>query len=247
MFGEPAAPGKRFSQALDRPMGFPMPQRAAGWGRATWARACALALAMALLAPGARAGDAAAADSSSPVPNGPVPDSAPERPAYQPVGPSERRGRTTDLEDAEGASGTPRPATGGGDPGDFSGETRTLDEMSRSPGPNRKKADWEVEQIPGPLRIRRLPGEGPPPDAPLHVRLCDAEEGRTFAERELRDAVRAYKRARRGEYPHGRAKWLVVERRDIAIRRAARADAEVAALRVEAETARVDFDAAECN
>jgi hypothetical protein len=58
--------------------------------------------------------------------------------------------------------------------------------------------------------------------------------------------VRAYKRARRGEYPHGQAKWLVVERRDIAVRRVERADAEWEVVRAEAETSRFDFDASEC-
>jgi hypothetical protein len=208
----------------------------------------AFAVLVALAAPdrGRAEDEPAARDAGSPVADGPEPDATPQRPAYQPVGPGERRGRTTDLDDARSTPGLPQPATGGGDPGDFSGETRTLDEMSRPPGPTRKKAEWEVEEIPGPLKLRRLPGEGPPPDAPLAVRLCDAEAGRAFAQRELVDAVRAYKRARRGDYPHGAAKWLVVERRNIAVRRAARADAEVAALRAEAETARVDYDAAEC-
>jgi hypothetical protein len=250
MVGERTAPGKPYSQATDRPMGFPMPERDAGRPRrgATSGRrlvfACAVALALPFAA--ARAEEPAAPDPSSPIADGPEPDATPERPAYQPVGPGERRGRTTDLEEVESTPGLPQPATGGGDPGDFPGETRTLEEMSRSPGPTRKKADWEKEDVPGPLKLRRLPGDGPPPDAPLLVRLCDADAARTFAQRELKDAVRAYKRARRGDYPHGEAKWLVVERRDIAVRRAARADAEVAALREEAETARVDYDAAEC-
>ena len=245
MLGEGASPGKRYSQASDRPMGFPMSKRSAGRLRAFVAGAAGLALALALALP-VRAEEPARHDPTSPIADGPEPDAKPERPAYQPVGPTERRGRTIDLDDAQSTPGLPQPATGGGDPGDFSGETRTLEEMSRSPGPTRKKAEWEVEEIPGPLKLRRLPGTGPPPDAPLDVRLCDADAGRTFAQRELKDAVRAYKRARRGEYPHGEAKWLVVERRDIAVRRAERADAEWQALRAEAETARVDFDASEC-
>jgi hypothetical protein len=243
MFGERAAPGKRYSQASDRPMGFPMSERDVGRLRACIASVGAVALALALALP-VHAEEPASADPSSPIADGPEPDATPQRPAYQPVGPGERRGRTIDLEDAESTPGLPQPATGDGDP--VSGETRTLEEMSRSPGPTRKKAEWEIEEIPGPLKLRRLPGEGPPPDAPLLVRLCDADAGRTFAQRELRDAVRAYKRARRGEYPHGKAKWLVVERRDIAVRRVERADAEWEVLRTEAETSRFDFDASEC-
>jgi hypothetical protein len=210
------------------------------------AAAAAWALAAALAMTPAGAAEPAAPVADSPVPNGPVPDDDPKRPGYEAVGPSERRGRTIDLEDAEALPGEAQPATGGGDPGDFPGETRTLEEMSRPPGPDRKKAEWEVEEIPWPLKIRRLPGTGPPPDAPLEVRLCDVEEAAAFADRELRDAVRAYKRARRGEYPRGRDKWLVIERRDIAVRRVARADAEREALLAEAEARHLDFDAASC-
>ena len=250
MVGERTAPGKPYSQATDRPMRFPMRERDAGWPRrrALSARGLAFAMVLALAVPfaPARADEPAAPDPSSPIADGPEPDAKPQRPAYQPVGPAERRARTTDLEDVESTPGLPQPATGGGDPGDFSGDTLALDELSRSPGPTRKKADWETEDVPGPLKLRRLPGEGPPPDAPLLVRLCDAEAGRVFAERELKDAVRAYKRARRGDYPHGKAKWLVVERRDIAVRRLERADADWEALRAEAETARVEYDASEC-
>jgi hypothetical protein len=243
MFGERAAPGKRYSQASDRPMRFPMAEREAGRRLAGFASIAVLVLGLALPA---RAEEPASPDPSSPIADGPEPDATPQRPAYQPVGPDERRGRTIDLEDAESTPGLPQPATGGGDPGDFPGEARTLEEMSRPPGPTRKKAEWEIEGIPGPLKLRRLPGEGPPHDAPLLVRLCDAEAGRAFAQRELRDAVRAYKRARRGEYPHGKAKWLVVERRDIAVRRVERADAEWQAVRAEADGTRFDFDASEC-
>src|SRR5688572_26624710 len=191
MFGERAAAGKRYSQASDRPMGFAMAKRKAGRRLAGLASGAVLALV--LTAMPARAEAPARHDPTSPIADGPEPDATPERPAYQPVGPNERRGRTIDLDDAQSTPGLPQPATGGGDPGDFSGETRTLEEMSRSPGPTRKKAEWEVEEIPGPLKLRRLPGEGPPSDAPLDVRLCDAEAGRTFAQRELENAVRAYK------------------------------------------------------
>jgi hypothetical protein len=221
-------------------------QRRGGSRVRSGAAAFALAAAIAVAAPAALAAGSDASGGGSPVPNGPVPDDDPKGPGYQAVGPSERRGRTIDLNDAEATPGVPQPASGGGSPNDFPGESRTLEEMSRRPGPDRKKADWEIEDVPGPLKIRRLPGTGPPADAPLLVRLCDAEDSHAFAERELRDAVRAYKRARRGEYPRGRDKWLVLTRRDIAVRRAARADADRAALLVEAEAAHLDFESNEC-
>jgi hypothetical protein len=245
MFGERASPGKRYSQAPDRPMRSPM-RRRAGRHRGT-AAAALLALALAIASPAARADEAPAApDPTSPIANGPVPDAKAPPSRYQVVGPSERRGRTLELDEVEADAGEAQPATGGGDPNDFPGEARTLDELSRPPGPTRKKADWELEDVPGPLKIRRLPSERPPPDAPLLVRLCDADESRAFAERELRDAVRAYKRARRGEYPRGRDKWLVIERREIAVRRVARADADWEAVLGEAEAEHVEFDASEC-
>jgi hypothetical protein len=201
---------------------------------------------MALAAAGApAAGEPPAAPEPSPIADGPVPDAKDTAPGYQPVGPSERRGRTTPLDETV-EPGTPRPASGGGDPNDFSGDTIDLDDLCPPPGPTREPKDLVQVRIPGPVKLRRLPSEAPPPDAPLLVRLCDADETRTFAKRELKDAVRAYKRARRGEYPRGRDKWLVVTRRDIAVRRADRAEAEWTAMLAEASTAHVDFDPAEC-
>lgn len=176
----------------------------------------------------------------------PEPLAEPERVPYEALGPSERRGRTIDLDELEAKTGPPSFGGQTHDLEEFSGESHALDALSRPPGPRPPKAPGEELEVPAPLKLRRLPGDGPGDDAPLAMRLCDADRERTFATRELRDAVAAYKRARRSEYPRGDAKWLVVERRDRAVRHAARAGDDWQHLMAEAEAQAYEYDATRC-
>jgi hypothetical protein len=168
---------------------------------------------------------------------------APPRPRYEAVDPGERRGRT--LDPGELRTDTREPSFGSHteDLGEHRGDSRPLRELSRPPGP---RPPEEEEEVPAPLRLRRAPGEELPSSAPLAARLCDAEQDLRYARAEQLDAVAAYKRARRAEYPRGDAKALVVQRRELAGRRLARAEAALDALLAEAGEQGVDFDAAEC-
>jgi hypothetical protein len=171
------------------------------------------------------------------------PQAPPPRVPYESVDPGDRRGRTFDP--AELRTDTHEPSFGSHteDLGEHRGDSRELRELSRPPGPLPPE---EKEEVPAPLRIRRPPGETALRDAPLGVRLCDAERELDHARRERLDAVAAYKRARRAEYPRGDAKALVVQRRELTARRLERAEAALDALLAEAAEQGVDFDAAEC-
>ena len=252
MFGEPAPPGKRFSQARDRPMGFPMLVRSAG-------RRCeALGL----------------RGSARPGPARARPGRAHTRRAR-----GERDGHGHDLAGPERArpgrhagaarvsarrpERTARPHRRPRGRDEHAGHPAARDGRRRSrptsparagrSGSSRARRVRRGRRPSG--RWRGFPDRSRSGASPARVRLptrrssCGSAtptRAARFAKRELRDAVRAYKRARRGEYPHGREKWLVLERREIAIRRAARADAQWQTLASEAATARVDFDTAEC-
>lgn len=171
------------------------------------------------------------------------PEAAPPRVPYQAVDPDDRRGRTIDPAELRTDMREPGFTSRTGELGEHPGGSRELRELSRPPGPlpHAKK-----EKVPGPLRLRRPPGEDPLRGAPLAVRLCEAEGDLTHARGQLVDAVAAYKRARRAEYPHGNAKALVVKRRELAGRRLGRAEAALDALLAEAAEQGVEFDPAEC-
>jgi hypothetical protein len=170
-------------------------------------------------------------------------EAAPPRPRYEAADPGDRRGRT--LDPGELRTDTREPSFGSHteDLGEHRGDSRALRELSRPPGP---RPPEEEEEVPAPLRLRRAPGEELPSSAPLAARLCDAEQDLLHARAELLDAVAAYKRARRAEYPRGDAKALVVQRRELAGRRLARAEAALDALLAEAGEPGVEFAAAEC-
>jgi hypothetical protein len=165
------------------------------------------------------------------------------RPRYEAADPGDRRGRTFDPGELRTDTREPSFGPHSEDLGEHRGDSRPLRELSRPPGP---RPPEEEEEVPAPLRLRRPPGDEPPASAPLAARLCDAEQDLVHARAQLVDAVAAYKRARRAEYPRGDAKALVVQRRELAGRRLARAEAALDALLAEAAEQGVEFDAAEC-
>lgn len=169
---------------------------------------------------------------------------AARRTPYEAATPSERRGRTYEIEELRTEAGDPSFGNHTKDLDDHLGETRPLGELTRPPGP---KPETPPREIPGPLRLRRLPGDQPAPGTPLAERLCEAEREHTHASREFDDAVRAYKRARRDEYPRGDAKALVVQRRSLAQDRLARAEQARSTLLDEAADQNLDFDPTTCN
>lgn len=171
---------------------------------------------------------------------------APERVPYEAVGPSERRGRTFGVDEMQTETGEPSFGGYTSDLDQHEGEAQELRTLSRPPGPKPVDPAQEPLEVPAPLRLRRRPGEAPPPSAPLALRLCEADRERAHAEREERAAVRAYKRARRDEYPRGDAKALVVQRRDLAAQRLARAEEAWRLLLGEAAEQEIEFDAAAC-
>jgi hypothetical protein len=181
-------------------------------------------------------GEAEAPPEAEPAP-------APPKPRYEAADPGDRRGRTFDPGELRTDTREPSFGSHTEDLGEHRGDSRALRELSRPPGP---RPPEEEEEVPAPLRLRRAPGEELPSSAPLAARLCDAEQDLIHARGELLDAVAAYKRARRAEYPRGDAKALVVQRRELAGRRLARAEAAKDALLAEADEQGVEFDAAEC-
>jgi hypothetical protein len=170
---------------------------------------------------------------------------APARAPYEAAGPSERRGRTFEVGDRLTETGEPSFGGHTRDLDQHEGEARLLEEVSRPPGPRPRDPESELE-VPAPLRLRRRPGEGPAPGEPVALRLCEADRERRHAEQEHRSAVRAYKRARRDEYPRGEAKLLVVQRRELAGRRLARAEETWRLLLDEAAEQEVEFDPGAC-
>jgi hypothetical protein len=228
---------------------------AGGWSFGTRRRGAALLAGALLLAAPALRAEEAPADAGAEAPPAEAPADASEKPAaepeappprkpYETVGPSERRGRTFDPGTMRTETSDPPSGARTHDPDEHPGDARELDEVSRSPGPRPDVA--EPPEIPAPLRLRRPLGEEPPDGAPLPERLCESERDLAHARVAFTDAVRAYKRARREEYPRGDAKYLVVEHRAIAQRRLRRAEDAHAALLAEAETRSFDFDPAAC-
>jgi hypothetical protein len=232
-----------------------MAARARGYGARRWGAAGLLAGALLLPAaapaeepepgaPGARperpAGEDAASEGGEPAAE---PEPAPRKP-YESVGPSERRGRTFDPGELRSETSDPAFGARSHELDEHPGSTRPLEEVSRSPGP--REEEREPLPVPAPLRIRRPLGEAPPADAPLPDRLCESERDLAHARLAFAEAVRAYKRARRDEYPRGDHKFLVVEHRAIAQRRLRRAEAAHAALLSEAEAKSFDFEPTEC-
>jgi hypothetical protein len=197
--------------------------------------ALAACLAAALLAPFP---PAHAEDAESPA--------EPRRVPYEAAGPSERRGRTYDVDEMRTETGEPSFGAPTSDLDQHEGEARPLRDLSRPPGPKPQDPAKAAPEVPAPLRLRRRPGELPGADDPLVARLCEAEREHAHAEREFREAVRAYKRARRDEYPRGDAKYLVVQRRALAEKRLARAAEARGLLLGEAAEQALDFDPAEC-
>jgi len=187
--------------------------------------------------PEAEAGEEAEAEADA------LAEPAAPRPRYEAADPGDRRGRTFDPGELRTDTREPSFGSHTEDLGEHRGDSRPLRELSRPPGP---RPPEEEEAVPAPLRLRRAPGEELPSSAPLAARLCDAEQDLRHARAELLDAIAAYKRARRAEYPRGDAKALVVQRRELAGRRLARAEAALDALLAEAGEQGVDFDAAEC-
>lgn len=194
-------------------------------------------------APGPDEAEAAPAAVPAEGEEAPEPEAAPRRPRYESVDPGDRRGRTFDPAELRTDSSEPSFGAATEDLGEHRGETWELRELSRPPGP--REPEPEVE-VPAPLRLRRPPGEELPRSAPLPVRLCDAEEELAHARLQRLDAVAAYKRARRAEYPRGDAKALVVKRRELTGNRLGRAEGALDALLDEAAEQGVDFDPAEC-
>lgn len=192
--------------------------------------ACAAAL---LLLPGWPAG--AAGEDEQPA--------AARRVPYEAASPSERQGRSYEIEELRSEPRDPSFGNHTEDLDEHVGETRPLGELTRPPGP---KPETPPREIPGPLRLRRVPGEEPEPGLPLAERLCEAERELAHARGEFDDAVRAYKRARRDEYPRGDAKALVVKRRSLAQERLARAEEARSALLDEAAQQDFDFDSTAC-
>ena len=171
------------------------------------------------------------------------PEAAPARVPYEAVYPRDRRGRTIDPAELRSDPSEPSFGPHTDDLDEHRGDSRELRELSRRPGPLPPE---EEEEFPAPLRLRRPPGEEPLRDAPLAARLCGAEDDLAHARAQLVDAVAAYKRARRAEYPRGDNKFLVVKRRELAVNRLGRAEAALDALLAEADEQGVAFDPADC-
>jgi len=171
----------------------------------------------------------------------------PRRTPYEAASPSDRRGRTYDVDEMLTETGEPSFGAPTRDLEQHEGESRPLRDLSRPPGPKPQDPAKAAPEVPAPLRLRRRPGEPPRTDDPLVARLCEAEREHAHADREFRDAVRAYKRARRDEYPRGDAKYLVVRRRALAEKRLARAAEARGLLLGEAAEQSLDFDPAECS
>jgi hypothetical protein len=174
------------------------------------------------------------------------PPEAPQRIPYEAASPSDRRGRTYDVDELRTEPGDPSFGGHTRDLDQHRGEARPVGELSRPPGPKPQDPTQIEPEIPAPLRLRRRPGEAPGPSDPLVARLCEAEREHAHASREFRDAVRAYKRARRDEYPRGDAKALVVQRRSLAEKRLARAAGTRERLLGEAAEQSLDIDPAAC-
>jgi hypothetical protein len=171
---------------------------------------------------------------------------APARAPYEAAGPSERRGRSFDVDEMQAESAEPSFGGRTRDLEQHVGEARPVGELSRRPGPKPVDPAAPAEEIPAPLRLRRTPGEAPAAGDPLVARLCEAELEHAHAGREFRSAVRAYKRARRDEYPRGDAKALVVQRRALAGKRMERAAQARELLLGEAAEQELAFDPASC-
>jgi len=227
----------------------------------TWAIAAAAWLALSGLGPSGRAhaetpGDETAAEPPAGTSDEPGAGSEAEgaeapaptpRPAYEPKDPDERSGRSASPDERPAASRDPR----------FQGETRDLEQhrgesrplgalahspRARDPEPSQPKA----KEVPR-FELRRPPSEEPrTADAPLPLRLCEAERDAEQARGEREAAILAYKRARRKDYPHGDAKALVLQRRDLAESRLVRAEGTLAAVRSEAAAHGVELDPSQC-
>jgi hypothetical protein len=208
------------------------------------ARADGADLGSAVRAAGDEAPDAGAEDPADEKPAEAEPAPAP-RPAYRSLDPAERQGRTFDPGERKGETSEPVYQDRTSTPGEHVGETRPLDDLARSPGPQPPPAD-APPRIPAPLRLRREPGQELPAGASLEDQLCEAEREFDFDKREAERAVRAYKRARREEYPRGNAKYLVVQRRDITLRRLERSRVALEATRAEADDQGVELDPEAC-
>ena len=182
------------------------------------------------------------------------------RPAEEPAPVPERPYGSSDLDRLRGASvgldergaATSEPDFGAEtqDPGALRGRPKPLDALSHPPEGRAPEATGDgagaARRGPPPLRLRQRPDVAAPAERTWAERLCDAERNVAFARREQRDAVRAYKRARRDEYPRGGARALIVEHRELATRRLARAEADRAALLAEAEAQDLDAESSAC-
>jgi hypothetical protein len=175
---------------------------------------------------------------------------------YQPADPGELRGRSIDPGERSGrssdpgehASETSEPSFGGRaiDPADRVGTSRELREVTRPAGQKPAAPAPDETQGPAFLRLPRRPGAGPAPQDPLAERLCAAEHDLDHAQREHERALRDYKRMQRDGYPHGPAKMLVIEHRDVTGRRLARAEEARDALLAEADEQDAELDPAAC-
>lgn len=176
------------------------------------------------------------------------------------------RGESVDLDARAATTSAPDFDDETKDPGSLSGSTKPLDAVSRPAGGRdpearedatpRERADDAAEGAqprdpapppgPAPLRLRRRPDVAAAAERTLSERLCAAERDVRFARREHEEATRAYKRARRDEYPRGAHRALVVEHRALSARRLERAEAERDALHAEADTQQLDPAASPC-
>jgi|GEM_PF-6893283 len=208
------------------------------------ARAAALAVAAAplaaLLAAAAPASGEPGDLGAAPVAEAPYGGSALDRRQAEPVAPAERRAE-------------PAPPDYGAadalDPDARAGGSRPLDAVAhppRSRAPEARDRDAPAAIPPGALRLPRRPDVAAAADLSLAERLCRAERDLAHARRAGREAVIAYKRARRDEYPRGGRRALLVEQRALTTRRLERAQAVRDALAAEAEAEGLDLDDDPC-
>jgi len=216
---------------------------------------------LAAAAGAAERGDAAASATAADAAGAPA-EGAAAAPSEEPARPhrsselDRHRGESVDLDARSATTSAPDFGAEARDPGALPGRAKPLDAVARppdgrDPGPREDAEPREGSEDappPGlaPLRLRRRPDVAAPAERSLAERLCVAERDLAFARREHRDAVRAYKRARREEYPRGANRALVVEHRALAGRRLERAEAERDALLAEAETQNLDPTTTPC-
>lgn len=199
----------------------------------------ALVLALALAPAVGRAADPGEAPSAGGTA---APARPPSEPPYGSSDLDRLRAETSSPEAHRAEPSDPDFGAGTRDPAALRGRARPLGEVSHPP---RGRAPGEREEEaapagPAPLRLRRRPDAAATAGLGLAERVCVAARDAAHERDEQRQALRAYKRARRDEYPRGGARALVVEHRDIATRRLERAEAELARLLAEARAQDVD-------